>query len=89
MSSSTDHGPSGSQRSLSSKGSWSSKGFWLSIARIALLEVALLIALAGAAVVYVDWSSQTAFAEFLAASKVPPGSSLHAVKGRASCDRGA
>jgi hypothetical protein len=72
------------------KRSWSSKGFWFSIARIALLEVTLLIALAGAAVVYLDWSSKAAFAEFLAASKVPsPGSSPYAVKGRASCERSA
>jgi len=74
--------------SSTDKRSWSSKGFWLSIARIALLEVTVLIALAGAAVVYLDWSSKTAFAEFLAATKVSsPGSSLHAVKGRAPCDR--
>ena len=82
MASSADHGPSSPQRS------WFSKGFWLSIARIALLEIILLIALAGAAVVYLDWSSKTAFAEFLAATKVPsPGSSPQAVKGRVSCDR--
>ena len=82
MPSSPDHGPSSPQTS------WFSSGFWLSIARIALLEIALLIALAGAAVVYLDWSSKTAFAEFLAATKVPsPAPPVHAVKGRASCDR--
>jgi hypothetical protein len=83
MSSSTDDCPASRQRS------WSSKGFWFPIARIVLLEVALLVALAGAAVVYLDWSSKTAFAEFLAATKVPsPTSPLQPVKGRASCDRG-
>jgi hypothetical protein len=83
MPSSPDHDPISRQRSSS----W--KGFWPSIARIALLEVTLLLALAGGAVVYVKWSSQAAFAEFLAASKVPsPGSSPYAVKGQAPCERG-
>jgi hypothetical protein len=82
MTSSADHSPASRQ------GSWSSKGFWISIARIVLLEVALLIALAGAAIVYIDWSSKAAFAEFLAATKVPsPGSPVQAVKSRATCDR--
>ena len=82
MPSSADHGPSSPQPS------WFSRAFWFSIARIALLEIVLLIALAGAAVVYLDWSSKAAFAEFLAATKVPsPPSHLQPVKGRAACDR--
>jgi hypothetical protein len=84
MPSPTDRCPESNQRS------WSSKGFWLSIARIALLEVALLIALAGAAVVYLHWSSEAALSEFRAASKIPaaPNSPLNAIGGQRPCDRG-
>ena len=84
MSSSADHRPASRRHSCSSK------DFWPSIARIALLEVVLLIALAGAAVVYLNWSSEVAVAEFMAAAKVPsPNSPLQTVKGQALCDRSA
>ncbi|HSY55367.1 MAG TPA: hypothetical protein VK834_02850 [Bradyrhizobium sp.] len=52
----------------------------------------MLLALAVAIVAYLNWSSEAAFAEFLAASQpsaAAPSSSLHAVKGRAPCDRSA
>jgi hypothetical protein len=51
----------------------------------------VLLALAVAIVVYLNWSSEAAFADFLAASKpsAAPSSSLHAVKGHAPCDRSA
>jgi len=67
-------------------------GFWPSIVRIIVLEILVLLALAVAIVAYLNWSSEAAFAEFLAASKpsaAAPSSSLHAVKGHAPCDRSA
>jgi anti-sigma-K factor RskA len=70
---------------------WSSLGFWPSTIRIVILEILVLLALAGAVVFYLNWSSEVAVAEFLAASKTQaaPNSSLHAVKGHAPCDRSA
>jgi hypothetical protein len=66
-----------------------SRSFWFSIVRIVILQAVLLVVLAGAVVAYLNWSSDVAFAEFLAASKMPaaPSSSLHPV--RAHCERGA
>jgi hypothetical protein len=68
----------------------SRRGFLPSLAGIFLLEVIVLVALAVAMVAYVNWSSEVAWAEFLAASKMAapaPGSPLRAVKGIAACDR--
>ena len=70
----------------------SRRNFWLAIAKIFVIEILVLIALAGAIVAYLNWSSDVAFAEFLAASKLSaaaPHSPLHAVKGHAPCDRSA
>jgi hypothetical protein len=64
--------------------------FWLSIARILLVEILVLIALAGAAVVYLDWSSEAAWSEFLAASKwqsLEANQTLHTIKDLKSCNR--
>ena len=54
---------------------------WVAIERILILQVLVLLALAGAFICYVNWSSRIAFAEFSAASnpaalesKVHPGS---------------
>jgi hypothetical protein len=54
---------------------------WVAIERIFVLQVLALLALAGAFIGYVNWSSQIAFAEFSAASnraalesKAHPGS---------------
>ena len=41
---------------------------WVAIERILILQVLVLLALAGAFIGYVNWSSQIAFAEFSAAS---------------------
>jgi hypothetical protein len=70
----------------------SRQSFWPSIARILLVEILLLVVLSGAAVGYLNWSSEAAWAEFMAASKQSasvPNSPLHAVKGHMSCDRNA
>ena len=68
----------------------------LGIVRIALVQVLVLLALAGAAVWYVNWSSDVAWREFVSANQ-PPGSSpnphrppvatVHAVKGKTGCAR--
>ena len=70
----------------------SRRNFWLAIAKIFVIEILVLIALAGAVVVYLNWSSDVAFAEFLAASKLSaaaPHSPLQAIKDHAPCDRSA
>jgi hypothetical protein len=64
--------------------------FWPSIARILLIEVLVLLALSGAVVGYLNWSSDAAWAEFMAASEQAaqaPNPSLHAVKSQTPCDR--
>jgi hypothetical protein len=68
----------------------SRQSFWPSIARILLIEVLVLLALSGAVVGYLNWSSEAAWAEFNAASEQSaqaPNSSLHAVKSQTTCDR--
>lgn len=70
----------------------SRKSFWPSIARIFLVEILVLLALSAAIVAYLNWSSEVAWAEFLAAGKLaapmqnPP---FQAVKGKTPCDRSA
>ncbi len=64
--------------------------FWASIARILVIEIVILIALSAAAVGYLNWSSEIAWAEFLAASQMqalPSTQSLHAVTHRTPCGR--
>jgi hypothetical protein len=45
---------------------------WPAFARILSIQLLVLLALSGAFVRYVNWSSDAAFSEFLAASKSPP-----------------
>jgi hypothetical protein len=66
----------------------SRQNFWPAIVRIAVVEIVVLLALSAAFVGYLNWSSEVAFAEFLAASKLSaPHSSLQPVKGKMACDR--
>jgi len=68
------------------------RDFWPSIVRVALVEILVLLALGCAIVGYVSWSSEVAFAEFLAASKGAAPSAhapLQAVKGKGHCGRSA
>jgi hypothetical protein len=44
---------------------------WLGIARILILQVLVLLALAGAFIRYLDWSSDRAWTDFIAASQAP------------------
>ena len=69
---------------------------WPAIIKTFLVEITVLVALAGAFVFYVNWSSEVAFEEFMKADRSsaaeaehrPPASiSVRAVKGRANCDR--
>ena len=55
------------------KSTASARDFWVSIARIFLVEVLVLVALSGAVVGYLNWSSEVAFSEFLAASQQAAG----------------
>ena len=55
--------------------------FWPSIVRIIILEIVLLLALAGALVFYLNWSSEAAVSEFMATGP----SSQQAVKVHQSC----
>ena len=90
MTSPADHCPACGQVPLVSKVPAASRGFWPSIVRVVVLEAVLLLVLAGVVVFYLNWSSEVAFAEFLAASKTPvtPSSPLSAVKTQ-PCERGA
>jgi hypothetical protein len=70
----------------------SRQSFWPAIARILLVEVLLLVALSGAVVGYLNWSSEAAWAEFKAASKLSapePKGPIQTVKGHMPCDRSA
>jgi hypothetical protein len=69
---------------------------WPGIVRTLLVEVLVLLALAGAFVGYLNWSSDVNVTEFMAANKAsvvetnhrPPSSlPVQVVKGRTSCDR--
>lgn len=57
------------------------QGSWPAIVRIIILEIVLLLALAGALVCYLSWSSEAAVFDFMAAS---PSQAVHP-----SCDHSA
>ena len=67
---------------------------WLMIVRIMLVQVLVLVTLAGAVAWYVNWSSEAAWQEFLSANKPPVSGPNHhpqsqapvqAVKAKAAC----
>jgi hypothetical protein len=69
---------------------------WPAIVRTFLVQIVVLLALAGAFIGYVNWSSDASFQEFIEASQPSarepgprPQASIpvHAVKGQATCDR--
>ena len=69
---------------------------WLMIVRIMLVQVLVLVTLAGAVAWYVNWSSEAAWQEFIGADKSPVSSPNHqpqsqaplqTVKGKAPCGR--
>ena len=66
------------------------QGFWPAIVRTLLVEVLLLVALSGAIVAYLNWSSNAAWSEFVAASKQAapgPTTPIQTGKGQAPCVR--
>jgi hypothetical protein len=70
----------------------SHQGFWPSIIRTVLVEVFVLLVLSGAIVGYLKWSSDAAWAEFIATGKLSapgPTAPIQNVKGQAHCDRSA
>ncbi len=77
---SANHGPANrnSQQDLYQRA-------WPSIVRIIILEILLLLALSGALVFYLNWSSEAALSEFMAGGGQP----LQAPKDRRPCDRSA
>ncbi len=61
------------------------QGAWPAIVRIIILEIVVLIALAGALVYYLNWSSEAALSEFMAKGEA----AFQAVTNRTPCDRSA
>ena len=47
------------------------QGSWPAIVRIIVLEILLLLAMAGAFVYYLNWSSEAALSDFMAANRSP------------------
>jgi hypothetical protein len=69
---------------------------WPAVVRTLLIQTLVLIALAGAFVAYVNWSSEQALSEFVGASEMSAlapyhqpqtRASIQPVKGQASCNR--
>ncbi|GAC1624950.1 MAG: hypothetical protein NVS4B4_09080 [Bradyrhizobium sp.] len=67
---------------------------WMGIARTLVLQVVALLALAGAFIVYLDWSSDVTFEEFVdisrpssasAASRPPSADPVKAAKDQVPC----
>ena len=85
----TDHCPACSQAAFADEATRRPWRFWPSIVRIAIIEVVVLLALAGVFVAYLNWSSEASFAEFLAASQTPAAPTLPVSEIRAPCQRGA
>lgn len=74
-----------------------SDGGWLAVGRTLLIQLVVLFALAVAVIFYLDWSSATNMAEFIAASRTwapasDPGSRseprVEAAKSQPPCRRG-
>ena len=82
--------PSFDQASRNSNGS-----YWSGIAGMLAIQLAILFALSVAAIVYLNWSSDAALAEFLASGKpsatepsqLPEPVPLQQVKSRTACPR--
>jgi flagellar basal body-associated protein FliL len=66
------------------------RGSWPAIVWILVVEILVLVALSGAIVGYLNWSSEAAWAEFKAAGKLPapePKGPVQTVKVQGPCDR--
>ena len=69
---------------------------WLGIVRTLLVQVSVLLALTGAVVWYLNWSSDVAWSEFMSANQPPVSSPkyhsqsqapVQTVKGKTACAR--
>jgi hypothetical protein len=69
---------------------------WPAIIGILAIQLAVLLAVAGAVIFYLDWSSDAALAEFMTATKSSasapnhppqPPTAIQPVKGKTSCSR--
>jgi hypothetical protein len=69
---------------------------WPGIIGILAIQLAVLLAMSGAVIFYLDWSSNAALAEFMAATKssvsgsnhpLQPPSAVQPVKGKTTCTR--
>jgi hypothetical protein len=90
MSSSADHCPACGQAAFTPEAARLVRRFWPSIVRIAVIEVVVLLALAGVFIAYLNWSSEASFAEFLAASQAAqPAPSLQLNEVQLPCKKGA
>jgi amino acid transporter len=78
--------PSAADRSAAHRGN-----VWLGIVRILLIQVIVLVALSAAIVGYLNWSSEMAWQEFVAATEPPapkPKLPMQTVIDVPPCDRG-
>ena len=76
--------------SLEKPGPAHRRAFWVSIVKTLLVEVLALIALAGVAVAYLNWSSEVAWSEFLAASRLhelDSSQTIRPIKDHRTCNR--
>jgi hypothetical protein len=69
---------------------------WPGIVKILAIQFAVLLAVSGAVIFYLDWSSDAALAEFMAATKSSasgsnhpwqPSTAIQPVKGKTTCSR--
>ena len=89
MSSSADHCPACGQAAFTPDAARPARRFWPSIVRIAVIEVVVLLSLAGMFIAYLNWSSEASFAEFLAATKTLATPSLPVTEVHLPCKQGA
>ena len=89
MSTSADHCPACGQAAFTPDAARPVRRFWPSIVRIAVIEVVVLLALAGVFVAYLNWSSEASFAEFLSVTKTLAAPSLPVTEVHLPCNHGA
>ena len=89
MSTSADHYPACGQAAFVPEVARPVRRFWPSIVRIAVIEVVVLLALAGVFIAYLNWSSEASFAEFLSVTKTLAAPSLPVTEVHLPCKHGA
>ena len=89
MSSSANYRPAYGRAAFAPEAARPVRRFWPSIVRIAVIEVVVLLALAGLFIAYLNWSSEASFAEFLSVTKTLAAPSLPVTEVRLPCQHGA